>query len=391
MLTVGILLTTARILRDRWLSIVMVAPATLGALVYLVGPQRTPWSIPSDLSLGFAMMLSLTLGAWWFSQTSRTNPHQKSLWLDGLLHVATLLVLFFGLERHLDVSMHWLMMCFATYGLALAARKLPFPTLPWIAWLLPILLIAKELVPGLTNANSFTYHWIGCALLVLAWRSTRPSNVLAISVSAATLVLTAFLTFDGAFLSGALTMMALGYAILYRHQNERDAAYVAIAIQTVSMVIAMTAAIQGSEASALAWILWACIGTATQGWLLKSLPSSLSIWRDALRTWAHGAGAFIVLQITLLVPGFGVSQIATACWGITSIAFFIGGLFGGLRAYRMIGLLGLLACIARMFAVDIDDTFFRIIAFAVVALILLGVGFLYTRFRNWIESQDEIV
>ena len=91
------------------------------------------------------------------------------------------------------------------------------------------------------------------------------------------------------------------------------------------------------------------------------------------------------------MPGFGVSQIATACWGITSIAFFIGGLFGGLRAYRMIGLLGLLACIARMFAVDIDDTFFRIIAFAVVALILLGVGFLYTRFRNWIESQDEIV
>ena len=76
--------------------------------------------------------------------------------------------------------------------------------------------------------------------------------------------------------------------------------------------------------------------------------------------------------------------------GPDSIALFIGGLFGGLRAYRMIGLLGLITCIARMFAVDIDDTFYRLIAFAVVALVLLGVGFLYTRFRRWIESQDEV-
>ncbi|MFT4636731.1 MAG: hypothetical protein ACI8T1_000037 [Verrucomicrobiales bacterium] len=57
----------------------------------------------------------------------------------------------------------------------------------------------------------------------------------------------------------------------------------------------------------------------------------------------------------------------------------------------MIGLLGLLACIARMFAVDIDDAFYRIIAFAVVAAVLLGVGFLYTRFRGWIEKQDLVV
>jgi hypothetical protein len=44
-----------------------------------------------------------------------------------------------------------------------------------------------------------------------------------------------------------------------------------------------------------------------------------------------------------------------------------------------------------MFAVDIDDAFYRIIAFAVVAAVLLGVGFLYTRFRGWIEKQDLVV
>jgi hypothetical protein len=255
---------------------------------------------------------------------------------------------------------------------------------------MPIGVMGREFMAGLATPDTVLPYWIGSALLVLAWRSTRPANVLAISVSAAALVLTALLTFDEAPLAGALTTMALGYAGLLKYRGENDAGYASIAVQTLSIIIALATVALGNETTGLGWIVWTCTGTAIQGWLLKSLPSALSIWRDALRTWAHGASALILLQITLLIPGFGLSQMATAWWGLASIALFVGGLFGGLRAYRMIGLLGLLACIARMFAVDIDDTFYRIIAFAVVAVILLGIGFLYTRFRTWIESQDEM-
>lgn len=389
-LTVGLILAITKSLKDKLLSAVIVAPATLSTLVYLVGPQGTPWPITNDLTLGVVMMLGFTLGAWWFSQELSNSTHRKSLWMDGLMHVATLLILFCGAERHVGGPMHWLLMCATTCGLALAAKRLPFPTLPWIAWLLPILLISREIVTGFTTAAPTLLYWIGSAILVLAWRATQPSNVLAISVSAASLVVTAFLTFDGATLSGALTTMALGYAFLFRYQNEHDAGKVAIVVQSISVVIAFATVVLGSATIGLAWIVWTCIGTATQGWLLKSLSSALPIWRDALRTWAHGASALMLLQISLLVPSLGSIQMATAWWGLTSIALFIGGLFGGLRAYRMIGLLGLITCIARMFAVDIDDTFYRIIAFAVVALVLLGVGFLYTRFRRWIESQDEV-
>jgi uncharacterized membrane protein len=75
-------------------------------------------------------------------------------------------------------------------------------------------------------------------------------------------------------------------------------------------------------------------------------------------------------------------------WGLSAILLFVSGLFAGLRAYRFTGLIGLVLCVGHIFIWDIQDTFYRIIAFFVIGLVMLAIGFLYHRFRERISALD---
>ncbi|MFT4636730.1 MAG: hypothetical protein ACI8T1_000036 [Verrucomicrobiales bacterium] len=284
--TVATILVMAKVCKDRLLAAVMVAPAILATIIYLQGSQAAPWSTAQDLILGVAMMLSLTLGAWWFSKEAKDRPHANFAWLDGLMHAATLLILFRGMERHVDASMHWVLMCATTCALAIAARRLPFPTLSWVAWLPSTLLLIKEYTTDQGLATSLPLYWIGSALLVLAWRITRPSHPLALGISAAAVITTVFLTFDGAAQVCALSFVALAYALLGRYRNERAAAYAAMITSTIAMFVAAGATVTADQAHAFAWILGTCVSVAFQGWLLKGLPTSATLWRDSIENVA---------------------------------------------------------------------------------------------------------
>ena len=50
-------------------------------------------------------------------------------------------------------------------------------------------------------------------------------------------------------------------------------------------------------------------------------------------------------------------------------------------------MLGLVCCMIRIFAVDIHQTIERIIAFAVVAVVPLLTGYLYSRLRDWVDLR----
>jgi uncharacterized membrane protein len=45
-------------------------------------------------------------------------------------------------------------------------------------------------------------------------------------------------------------------------------------------------------------------------------------------------------------------------------------------------------CTGHIFIFDIQDTFYRIIAFFVIGLVMLVIGFLYHRFRERISAMD---
>ncbi len=110
-------------------------------------------------------------------------------------------------------------------------------------------------------------------------------------------------------------------------------------------------------------------------------------WRAWAR-WLHAVGALGLLFWVALARRDALAPYATVLWGGVAIAIFVVGLFARERAYRLTGLAGLALCVPRMFFVDLDSTLYRIVAFVVLGLVLLWVGFSYHRFRHLIASPD---
>lgn len=369
--------------KDHALAFIVMIPSLLATLCYLE-PLNTPtWSRLEDLALGATLLGSLTVGAWWFlrSQSSRW-------WIDALMHTASMLVIVLGSGRHLDPDIHLVSMCTVTLLVALWARRLPFPTLNTVAWLPASLVLAWSAVT-FTMSHS-PYHWLGATILLAAWRMGT-ARVIGLTISALALLWVILIELDGTMRPLALSLISLAYAVSWRKIGEEGLPVVAMIGQAIAFMLALAFLtdlnVSGTRMDVLALVITAA-SMGIQGWILHRLEGGAPCWRDPLRTWLHGLGLLVLCMGMPLSTVFAFDALATVIWGVTSIILFIGGLVGGLRAYRMLGLLGLLCCLGRMFVVDVQDTFYRIVAFAVVAIVLLGIGFLYTRFRSQIEDRE---
>jgi hypothetical protein len=93
-----------------------------------------------------------------------------------------------------------------------------------------------------------------------------------------------------------------------------------------------------------------------------------------------------VLLTALLYHQFPGGWLTTA-WGIEGLALLILGFPLRERVFRMEGLALLLFCILKLFLYDLRnlETFFRILSFIALGVILLGVSLLYTRFGERIR------
>jgi uncharacterized membrane protein len=67
------------------------------------------------------------------------------------------------------------------------------------------------------------------------------------------------------------------------------------------------------------------------------------------------------------------------------------GIAGRVRAARIMGILLLGATVAKVFLVDLSalQTFYRIISFIVLGLLLLSVSYGYNRFKNFIFGENQ--
>ena len=99
-----------------------------------------------------------------------------------------------------------------------------------------------------------------------------------------------------------------------------------------------------------------------------------------------------VLALAVVVVGLGVrSEVAnwtTASWVFAAVALLVVGFWFGLRGYRFVALGGLAVTIFRLFAVDIQDSFWRIVAFGITGALLVGIGYLYNRFHKRLGDGD---
>ncbi len=109
----------------------------------------------------------------------------------------------------------------------------------------------------------------------------------------------------------------------------------------------------------------------------------------APRVWGAIAVAAMALPVLAAVhPQLGLEAYATVVWGVAAVTLFAAGLACRVQPYRLVALGGVGLAVFRLFFVDIQDTLNRIITFGVLAFVLLGIGYLYHRFRHRLEDID---
>lgn len=119
--------------------------------------------------------------------------------------------------------------------------------------------------------------------------------------------------------------------------------------------------------------------------LAKRLRADFPDDADKGLQWLHGTIA-LSLAYALFVSRTGALQnYITVLWGISAITIILIGLADRKRPFRIVGLVGLLVCVPRVFVVDMNSTLYRIAAFGALGLVTLGVAFLYSKYKHLIE------
>lgn len=130
---------------------------------------------------------------------------------------------------------------------------------------------------------------------------------------------------------------------------------------------------------------------AGTGLALGAAPLWLSARPDTLGAKfarvAGGAGGLSALFAVFAGAGGTLGPYATVGWAAAAITWFMAGVFRRERIHRVLGLVGLALCVSRMLIVDLHSALHRIIAFIVLGLVLLWVGFSYERFRHFISDN----
>ena len=137
------------------------------------------------------------------------------------------------------------------------------------------------------------------------------------------------------------------------------------------------------------WV--ALLGLLVLGLSLASLPlwwhSATDERSDAWAILLGLAGALLLSHASLTTPS-PWQDYGSGLWAMSGLAVFGLGLAFRARSHRIIGLAVIALCIPRVFVHDINDAKHRIIAFILLGVLLIWVGFSYQRFRHLIEDRD---
>ncbi|MEM6883746.1 MAG: DUF2339 domain-containing protein [Verrucomicrobiota bacterium] len=129
----------------------------------------------------------------------------------------------------------------------------------------------------------------------------------------------------------------------------------------------------------------ACLCIIAAGLLSSPRKIFTQTWNFSAHYWISAILALTLFFITTSREAYMLSAWTTVFWGLGAICIFVSGFVFHCRPYRLIGLTGLAICIPRVFIVDIVEVFHRIIAFGVLAGVLLLIGFLYSKYKDRID------
>jgi hypothetical protein len=193
----------------------------------------------------------------------------------------------------------------------------------------------------------------------------------------------------------AATWAILGFALIYATLGFVRGAEAGLAVGSILLLLAMYgltlasgwpppdapwSALSGAMAIGIAFVAIPAVTIRYCPWIDER-------WHFPWRVAQAAFGTIFILHIAVL-DGAPWSPVASVIWASGGIGVFFLGLFFRSRPHRIVGLLALATCIARVFLVDINSTLYRIAAFVVLGAVLLWVGFSYQRFRHLIEEDE---
>ncbi len=325
--------------------------------------------------------------------------------LEAILHVLALMTLNQILFQWLAPGGYFLGTGLVSCGVAAFSLTYPFRTLGDLAFLpatLGLIFLGSGQAGFLVDGFSLEY-WLTAIVMVSLFttygisprlRARRkllePARIhewISGVITAAILTFTLFQTLDspwpvlGLAISGSLfTLFGSTISPIAGH-------WIAVGLvvlghlQSYGLILAISRMLEPRQLMAPAIIL--AVATAGNGLAAYFSQSKLGARTSAYAlAWGHSVAGLTLLFILFPIPAFELQKYATVCWGISAIAFFVAGLLARLQPYRIVGLLGLALCLPRMFLYDIHEALHRIIAFSVLAVVLLIVGYLYHRFRE---------
>jgi hypothetical protein len=323
---------------------------------------------------------------------------------------AGLLLVTLGFELPLEfVGLGWLFLGIALYEIGLARRLRDFAIQGYCAGGAAILMLMQKNVID-TGRHTDWHGWAPqiCAaavLYVVAVRVSYPgrdreeaviwgSNIASLM---ATLLTAAFL-FNT--LPDSLTVVgwaALGLILLVIGVRLGDTGLrlqsYALAVLTFGRTLAINFDLGGDYAGVPARILItaAVVASFFAAELLAPRPPQSETTLDPLQQAdAHARFLFSWLAaalLALLLHHEVSGRLLTVAWGIQGLGLLFAGFPLRERPMRLAGLVLLLICVLKLFLFDLQnlDMPFRVLSFVVLGVILIGVSFFYSRYRERIS------
>lgn len=385
----------------------------LGAQVFLLTAQsvwllqtattlpRPPWWSPA-----LVIAVTLALGHWWQRQRAIALPRTAGQGLQILAALAVVGVLLFWLHPFFGGG-SWLVM---TSLLAVAVTAYGVATRFWILAItgqLALVVSGYKFVNRIAQTAPPWHYALApmVALLALAtattiWLARKPAEPQLNSqlIQAAGLYRWMALAMSLAWVCEYVpkehlvwTFTALGLALfalagLRPNLEARLASGVYLAAGLVAFVtrLALEPGLPNLADAAVLIALAAMQAVARRQparWPLPEVVHTVMILAAGLGTWAF------VWRWVVLKSG-GTHFYLTASWAVLALGVFAAGFALRERMYRWLGLGILAASVARVFFSDVWklDLLYRILSFMALGIVLLVLGFIYTKYQEKIKE-----
>lgn len=322
-------------------------------------------------------------------------PKEAAVATEGGLHLLWMLPVLLSFQERLTPDAFVAAACGLGLLAFLAGLKLPFVALRSVS-IAPVIAGVIGTLAEIPFGPLVGGLWVGFGLsfaLAAAERATDRRDWFAWIAIPATIIIglvATFETFNAPWDVAALAGFGLVLIGAWRWLSIPAAAPMALFVFAIAIsrhVFLGVTGLPSPEILLVGVILAASLVGA--GLLVSSAAAERFAFEELrpLAAWSFPLAALFIFLPTIAWDGIPGSEFATVWWGIAGSVVFLGGLLVRIQAHRIAGLLALGAGVIRMFLVDLDDTFGRIIAFGAVAVALLIIGYLYARFREFIEQE----